>query len=337
MQQETTKWKYFNSQPHEEADEDTGNIISQNNISTHSLTKRLTRPQPKQMQHWKISTHSLTKRLTWGDFYLIGIESYFNSQPHEEADNCGKERLNHLTYFNSQPHEEADFLLHFSHFATSAISTHSLTKRLTKYRLKMWQEDKIFQLTASRRGWLCASLYLLYLLIFQLTASRRGWLAGIGWQYSSKAFQLTASRRGWQETPIQFIITKTFQLTASRRGWQWSSFSCSESGLFQLTASRRGWQGETWKEWQRKIFQLTASRRGWHCSHPYLFSDSLISTHSLTKRLTTFFILFSSLSLYFNSQPHEEADRRLNAGRISSVISTHSLTKRLTAISHKNF
>ena len=33
-----------------------------------------------------------------------------------------------------------------------------------------------------------------------------------------------------------------------------------------------------------------------------------ISTHSLTRRLTTSTLLFFSSDLYFNSQPHKEAD-----------------------------
>ena len=37
------------------------------------------------------------------------------------------------------------------------------------------------------------------------------------------------------------------------------------------------------------------------------------------------------MNTYFNSQPHEEADKALNAGSASvTAISTHSLTKRLT-------
>ena len=34
-----------------------------------------------------------------------------------------------------------------------------------------------------------------------------------------------------------------------------------------------------------------------------------ISTHSLTRRLTTSTLLFFSSDLYFNSQPHKEADK----------------------------
>ena len=41
---------------------------------------------------------------------LLGVweEEYFNSQPHEEADENKLEEMKANDYFNSQPHEEAD-------------------------------------------------------------------------------------------------------------------------------------------------------------------------------------------------------------------------------------
>ena len=62
---------YFNSQPHEEADHEHLSFYKNYNISTHSLTKRL------------------TNRVT---SFLFG-EEYFNSQPHEEADKAANESL----------------------------------------------------------------------------------------------------------------------------------------------------------------------------------------------------------------------------------------------------
>ena len=54
----------FNSQPHEEADNNACIVAAVYNISTHSLTKRLTvYPKPYEPD-CIISTHSLTKRLT---------------------------------------------------------------------------------------------------------------------------------------------------------------------------------------------------------------------------------------------------------------------------------
>ena len=55
-----------------------------------------------------ISTHSLTKRLTVETQYIACYNVYFNSQPHEEADISMFSYYQIFSYFNSQPHEEAD-------------------------------------------------------------------------------------------------------------------------------------------------------------------------------------------------------------------------------------
>ena len=77
-----------------------------------------------------ISTHSLTKRLTYDQSKHYHGEKHFNSQPHEEADSWRTILSFHLWYFNSQPHEEADVLRRVGAVGFY-ISTHSLTKRLT--------------------------------------------------------------------------------------------------------------------------------------------------------------------------------------------------------------
>ena len=78
---------YFNSQPHEEADNEAVDIVKGGGI---------------------ISTHSLTKRLTALVSTFRPVWSYFNSQPHEEADWIRPLHTACVHYFNSQPHEEAD-------------------------------------------------------------------------------------------------------------------------------------------------------------------------------------------------------------------------------------
>ena len=61
------------------------------------------------------------------------------------------------------------------------------------------------------------------------------------------------------------------------------------------------------------------------------FLGRFISTHSLTKRLTVFLFYHFKSILYFNSQPHEEADVKVIVSSATKYdISTHSLTKRLT-------
>ena len=55
----------FNSQPHEEADQQIPDILKfYSNISTHSLTRRLTGYLADDDIFNGISTHSLTRRLT---------------------------------------------------------------------------------------------------------------------------------------------------------------------------------------------------------------------------------------------------------------------------------
>ena len=99
---------------------------------------------------------------------------------------------------------------------------------------------------------------------------------------------------------------------------------------FQLTASRRGWRRFDKVEWATGIFQLTASRRGWRLAEWIDYVDAIISTHSLTKRLTWAEVYWRCSTSDFNSQPHEEADECHETDTLYCFISTHSLTKRLT-------
>ena len=76
----------FNSQPHKEADRLSGFIPLLPNISTHSLTRRLTVIEHMKANTNTISTHSLTRRLTITREALTQYFRNFNSQPHKEAD-----------------------------------------------------------------------------------------------------------------------------------------------------------------------------------------------------------------------------------------------------------
>ena len=55
-------------------------------ISTHSLTRRLTQYRKNRLHQLRISTHSLTRRLTMSNKELSQLIRNFNSQPHKEAD-----------------------------------------------------------------------------------------------------------------------------------------------------------------------------------------------------------------------------------------------------------
>ena len=55
-----------------------------------------------------ISTHSLTRRLTRETLPVLPVWWHFNSQPHKEADAGIKFAILRVHHFNSQPHKEAD-------------------------------------------------------------------------------------------------------------------------------------------------------------------------------------------------------------------------------------
>ena len=235
-----------------------------------------------------ISTHSLTKRLTrWLSLHYRQC-CHFNSQPHEEAD---------FGVYISTPgriistHSLTKRLTSGDYFkwVTLAISTHSLTKRLTNRNPETYC-SKIFQLTASRRGWLSFSEYFWLTRIFQLTASRRGWPAKNDGEHTLDAFQLTASRRGW---PWCRTLKRTQMYFNSQPHEEADSRHSLRCGV--------------------ELFQLTASRRGWRHRRCTVKLYGTISTHSLTKRLTR--------DGYWTE--------------ITVPISTHSLTKRLTATALK--
>ena len=75
----------------------------------------------------------------------------FNSQPHKEADKAEGYAYNDMEHFNSQPHKEADDPVQHHGHRQQCISTHSLTRRLTRSPTKHAQAI-IFQLTASQGG-----------------------------------------------------------------------------------------------------------------------------------------------------------------------------------------
>ena len=83
---------------------------------------------------------------------------------------------------------------------------------------------------------------------------------------------------------------------------------------------------------EKQIFQLTSSRRGWRRIRDLKFSIRTISTHILTKRMTTHKWSDAEAELHFNSHPHEEDDCTHQINDKSSNISTHILTKRMTML-----
>ena len=151
---ETPRYWHFNSQPHKEADVVPRSWKDTGSISTHSLTRRLTAMWGLFRLSQSISTHSLTRRLTQVGGRKLLIMLLFQLTA-SQGGWQHLERKQHFSSrdFNSQPHKEADVkaqsltktLMTFQLTASQggwhrrddpvlplpAISTHSLTRRLT--------------------------------------------------------------------------------------------------------------------------------------------------------------------------------------------------------------
>ena len=297
---------YFNSQPHKEADGRFNQNSIRINISTHSLTRRLTIKTTKTIilvifqltasqggwlqltYYWPpinlISTHSLTRRLT---VYRGSLGIYPNN-------------------FNSQPHKEADRTPDFSQYSEK-ISTHSLTRRLTIQPVNHLFSAEISTHSLTRRL-TSASTNKLSALTFQLTASQGGWRKSCAYVARYMLFQLTASQGGWLLLHVMRGYLSIFQLTASQGGWPNSTLPSSISTNFNSQPHKEADQSSKCRIQRTIKFQLTASQGGWRRFSSRNHSFQIISTHSLTRRLT------SSICWVAKA-------RR---------ISTHSITRRLT-------
>ena len=170
--------------------------IESNSISTHILTKRMTKKEVN-MEVWKvISTHILTKRMTIILSIISILPFYFNSHPHEEDDNLQNAAMPTWRNFNSHPHEEDDAAMS-SKKEEQEISTHILTKRMTATKDMPLGAMYISTHILTKRMTVCWNLWIPEGDEFQLTSSRRGWLNRMtGYKYRY-VFQLTSSRRGW--------------------------------------------------------------------------------------------------------------------------------------------
>ena len=99
------------------------------------------------------------------------------------------------------------------------ISTHSLTRRLTYFAPEKLQKNQHFNSQPHKEAddFLCP---MKTFCVFQLTASQGGWQSMKWPDTSGKAFQLTASQGGWPDYIENMDDEKEFQLTASQGGWR---------------------------------------------------------------------------------------------------------------------
>ena len=188
----------------------------------------------------------------------------FSSQPHKEADSSRSSRSHQSRHFNSQPHEEADFDLFFI-FRNNHISTRSLTRRLTAVPCAP-ESDIVFQLAASRGGWLHLALRLERV------------------RYFNSQPHEEADITEYDVTLVGIISTRslTRRLTYHRKRWIIISIISTRSLTRRLTSNSTP-VSSTLHISTRSLTRRLTTRDSYA---KYWIN---ISTRSLTRRLTVFF------------------------------------------------
>ena len=168
----------------------------------------------------------------------------------------------------------------------------------------------LFQLTASRRGWRSRTEIWLFRLYFNSQPHEEADTTGKvpAWLYF--VFQLTASRRGWRceigmsKDRLYFNSQPHEEADDTDKPFVFYVFISTHSLTKRLTAQ--------WHYLPRVISISTHSltKRLTTIPDGNLLIEG-ISTHSLTKRLTIPSKFSRKMLVYFNSQPHEEADSSL--------------------------
>ena len=218
-------------------------------------------------------------------------------------------------YFNSHPHEEDDLAETETYNEQNNISTHILTKRMTKISVKFESIKLAFQLTSSRRGWPRNVRHAQTIFYFNSHPHEEDDDFHSNDELFTGYFNSHPHEEDDRLVLATVIIRKnisTHILTKRMTFQPWVNGIILR--LFQLTSSRRGWPDCDRVYQDAKDFN----------SHPHEEDDGIvrfilheeheISTHILTKRMTPW--------LHIRGNAH--------------YISTHILTKRMTAILNKN-
>ena len=253
-----------------------------------------------------ISTHSLTRRLTRCSWAVLHNNIHFNSQPHKEADWITGLISMFLNHFNSQPHKEADM---YSAKRVSPITAFQLTASQGGWR----------EISCVLDGWLyfnsqphkeadgdhcdCVNVFCK----FQLTASQGGWRFPQVPSWRPMIISTHSLTRRLTSQTCHEIIEESFQLTASQGGWRDYRRNGLMACAFQLTASQGGWLRRKSNLSQERDFNSQPHKEA-DCNEGYAGVTWSISTHSLTRRLTWYVRLPWLSDWNFNSQPHKEAD-----------------------------
>ena len=192
-----------------------------------------------------------------------------------------------ISDFNSQPHKEAD--------------------DRNCYPVVWWK----FQLTASQGGWLLNGRVINRAMKFQLTASQGGWRTCTSFASVPDFISTHSLTRRLTSFLYSSRLIVLFQLTASQGGWRSADRLHRRLHPHFNSQPHKEADGDDGKPIDVGfLFQLTASQGGWRRSKIWRKNAWKISTHSLTRRLTS-----------WDEQK-----------KIIKEISTHSLTRRLTLI-----
>ena len=188
------------------------------------------------------------------------------------------------------------------------ISTHILTRRMTTHILSRCNITLISTHILTRRMTIL-SILPRYWWTFQLTSSRGGWRQRREDSERNDPFQLTSSRGGWRFLQTYFSLRLHFNSHPHEEDDCHAVTISNSVSVFQLTSSRGGWRGDGW------VFERTYN----------------ISTHILTRRMTT---AVEILCLLQRISTHILTRRMTTALEILCLlqgISTHILTRRMTA------
>ena len=120
-----------------------------------------------------------------------------------------------------------------------------------------------------------------------------------------------------------------FQLTASQGGWR---LPCKHSIVPEYFNSQPHKEADGQTLQLKMVGTISTHSLTRRLTGSIVISKRAfkISTHSLTRRLTENISVRAFTDIYFNSQPHKEADIWKASLHYFILISTHSLTRRLT-------
>ena len=139
----------FNSHAHVERDYQHLTLLSQFDISTHTLTWSVTPKKPLSSDGRIISTHTLTWSVTRQGNGPCRASQYFNSHAHVERDTPNADQSKHSVFISTHTLTWSVTIIGANPEEIFAISTHTLTWSVT-IRLPLMSGRTRFQLTRSR-------------------------------------------------------------------------------------------------------------------------------------------------------------------------------------------